>query len=111
MQSRGIATPRMQTTGVLLPLRQPLKDTMRPVGGVRPYLGGPRPLFRFRQPSSAAGHVGRVNVVYGGVPGHPRGVGGFEPVAGTTMDTRCLHNVGDVFGIIYAIELVFEFGG
>src|SRR5437870_369887 len=84
---------------------------MRSVGGVRPYLGGPRPLFRFRQPSGAAGHVGRVNVVHGGVPGHPRGVGGLEPVASTAMDARRLENIGDVFGIVDPIKLVFEFGG
>jgi len=27
------------------------------------------------------------------------------------MHARCLHNIGDVFGIIDAVELVFEFGG
>src|SRR4029434_4395558 len=46
-----------------------------------------------------------------GVPGHPRGVGGFEAVAGAAMHTRRLHNIGDVFGIIDAIELVFEGSG
>src|SRR5919204_560041 len=70
-----------------------------------------RPGNPFRQPSGAARHVGRVNVVHGGVPGHPRGVGGLESVAGTAMDAWRLQNIGDVFGIIDAIELIFEFSG
>src|SRR5215470_17465066 len=96
---------------VPLPLCEPPKDAMRPVRRVGPYLGGPRSLFRFCLPASTAGDIGRVNVVHGGVAGHSRGVGGFEPVAATAMDARRLQNIGDVFGIIDAIELVFEFGG
>src|SRR5436309_754251 len=84
---------------------------MRPVGGMWPYPGGPRPLFRFRQPSSAAGHVGRVNVIHGGVTRQPSGVGGLEPVAGAAMDAGSLQNIGYMLGIIDPIELVFQFSG
>src|SRR5207244_6560205 len=73
---------------------KPLQDTMRPVDGMWPYLGGPRPLFRFRQPSGAAGHVGRVNVIHGGVTRHPSGVSGLEPVAGAAMDAGSFQNIG-----------------
>src|SRR5438309_669851 len=85
MESLGTRTrsaPRLQ-------LHEPPENAMRPVGGVRPYRGRPRPLFRFCQPSCAVGHVRRVNVVHGGVPRHPRGVGRLEPIAGTAMDAGC----------------------
>src|SRR5712692_7486779 len=92
-------------------LRETLENAMRPVGGVRPYLGGPLSLFRFRQPAGATGHVGRGKVVYGGVPRHSSGVVVFNPVADTAMDARGFQNIGPMLGVIDPIKLVFHVDG
>src|SRR5262244_1970945 len=95
----------------LAQLREPLENAMRPVGGVWPYLGRPCPLFRFYQPSCAAGHVGRVNGVHGRVPRHPRGVGRLEPVSGAAVDAGGLQNIRHMLGVIDTIELILQLSG